>query len=197
MIVYWPSELLWERWYSKVKISSLLAVVHLAYSILIYSLVSPNIHCTHALGATAWLGGFAVPVNALLFLFRINGVYSDSRAVTSTFIAMWLTTFTSLTAPFGFQAVAVEPSSFCLINKTTKMGGAGVVPLIVFDTAVFFAITARILSFTVEEGWKARFNALRKGRGIGRVSWALLRTGMIYYGWVASQRVSLYVHSLT
>ncbi|KAK7683063.1 hypothetical protein QCA50_013735 [Cerrena zonata] len=144
--------------------------------------VVPGLNCTSALKVLAWLGALAVPFNALLFLLRVNGVYFESRVAMGGFTLLWLTTFISLTAPFGSRALNIGPTPFCMISHDVKLGGAGAVPLAVFDTIVFFAITIRVLTFTVEDTWKARLDALLKGRGIGQVSKGLLRTGMLYYG---------------
>jgi hypothetical protein len=50
------------------------------------------------------------------------------------------------------------------------------------DSAVFFAITYRILSYTVvEEDLKRRINAFTSGSGLSRLSHALLQGGQHYY----------------
>lgn len=144
-------------------------------------LAGASIPFIRAFQALAWLGAFAVPANAALFLLRAKGVYGHSSITTAVFTFLWLTTFASMTLPFGATASNVGPTPFCVINTSDRYSGVGFVTITVFDTSVFIAITFRILSYTIETTWKARFGALIKGQGTGHISRTLLQTGQLYY----------------
>ncbi|KAK7683723.1 hypothetical protein QCA50_013099 [Cerrena zonata] len=49
-----------------------------------------------ALKAVAWIGALSAPLNALLFLVRVNSVYHHSRLAAVGFIFLWLLTLTGI-----------------------------------------------------------------------------------------------------
>ncbi|KAK7692644.1 hypothetical protein QCA50_004277 [Cerrena zonata] len=140
-----------------------------------------DINCVNAFRALAWMGAFALPTNAALFLLRVNGVFGHSRLATFSFVFLWLSTFASLTLPFGARPINIDHSLFCTIGSSDRYGGAGFITLTIFDTIVFVSITLRILSFTAKTTWRAWLYAFISGRGIGHVSRAILQTGQLYY----------------
>ena len=140
-----------------------------------------HISCGTAFQIVAWLGTFAAPLNASLFLIRANSVYHDSRRARVIFTFLWLCTLTSLAAPWGFHGVKIGPTSFCIPAGFGKFDGVPFFLITIFDTVVFISISLRVLSLSLANNWRDRMRTFASGRGMGTVSRALLQTGQIYY----------------
>lgn len=131
----------------------------------------------------SWIGAFAVPANALLFLLRVNAVYHDFRLAKCGFIFLWSLVFilTSLTAPWGFEGLNIGPTQFCTVSGVAKFEAAVFVTMTMFDTAVFLSITVRVLSLSSATTLRSRVKAFTKGQGMSELTKALLQTGQLYY----------------
>ncbi|KAK7683724.1 hypothetical protein QCA50_013100 [Cerrena zonata] len=140
-----------------------------------------HISCSKAFQIVAWLGAFAAPINALLFLIRVTGVYHDSRPAIMVFTILWLSTLTSLAAPWGFHGIKIGPTSFCIPTGFGKFDGVPFILITIFDTVVFIAITIRVLSISMVNTWRSRLRAFTSGQGMGKLTGALLQTGQLYY----------------
>lgn len=140
--------------------------------------------CKQVLTTVTWFEASALISNSSLFLFRVLAVFADSVIAKTAFICLWLTTFLSLTIPFS-MTINFAPLA-CNIRKVQLVGSAGFFAVAVFDTLVFMAISFRLYAI--------KWCALRKrrltpisflcGKGLGRASNALLRTGQVYYMFV-------------
>ena len=135
-----------------------------------------------------WIGTFAIPLNSLLFLLRIKGVFYNSRIIVGIFGFLWLATFGAcFNAPFTNKAGHIRPTLNCTITDVLKGNSAGFIAVAVFDISVFLAITLRILTYGTAETWSQRARTFWGGKNLGLVSRGLLKTGQIYYMYVVPQ----------
>ncbi|TCD61989.1 hypothetical protein EIP91_007653, partial [Steccherinum ochraceum] len=146
--------------------------------------VAPVDNC-HALAkAIGWCGACALPLNSLLFFFRIRAVFSQNTPVIAFFFFLWLATFSAISAPFGVDGTHIGTTRFCVNSDVQSFSSAGIVVGAVHDTLVFLAITTRLVMFSLADTWVERFKAFLSGKGMGNVSRAVLHTGQLYYLWV-------------
>ncbi|THH31273.1 hypothetical protein EUX98_g2912 [Antrodiella citrinella] len=143
--------------------------------------VAPVANCHILAKAIGWCGAFALPLNSLLFFFRIRAVFGRSNAVITFFGFLWLATFAAISAPFGVDGTHIGTTMFCVNSDVQAFSSAGIVVVAVHDTMVFLAITTRLVMYCLADTWFARFKAFFSGKGMGNVSKALLQTGQMYY----------------
>lgn len=147
--------------------------------------VAPVENCQAVTVSAAIIGTLAVPLNCLLFYFRIRAVFSGSRLITVFFGFLWVCTLgASITAPFGTGAIHIGTTKNCISNKFKNFISAGLIAAAVNDTLVFLFISAKLISSSFTDSWKGRFTLFFSGRGMGKVSRVLLQTGQLYYLYV-------------
>jgi hypothetical protein len=146
----------------------------------------------HCLGywitfAVAWVFGSAF--TSLLFLIRVLALYRGNKMVIGVFAFLWLCAFGSaLTIPIGDGNGAkhfLPNNPYCIstVNYPAYEGAGFIIPAI-FDTLVFTAISYRLYpSYEVspESTWRAQISVLFSGRGIPKLSRALMESGQQYY----------------
>ncbi|KAF5388853.1 hypothetical protein D9757_005576 [Collybiopsis confluens] len=121
---------------------------------------------------------------SLLFLFRVVAVYRNQQYVKSFFVILWLCVVGgSLSVPLGIAGAHIGPTMACIntvVKKTTEL--SMIMPM-VNDTAVFAAITYRILDYSVyESGGYAKIRAFFGWQKlVPTVSRNLLQGGQHYY----------------
>ena len=86
-----------------------------------------------------------------------------------------------MTGPWSSKGTTIGPTSFCILNTSHKYSGIVFILLAVFDTVVFLAIAWRVLSIALARAQYSWFEAFTGGKGMGKVSKALLQTGQLYY----------------
>jgi len=120
---------------------------------------------------------------SLLFLFRIQAVFRDNKPVLALFYLLWLAVVAfSIILPFHLHAMHIGPTLACINNGVTSFAEGFIASVIAYDSAVFIAITYRILVFSVlEEGKKARVRAFFGFQNLPAVSRNLLSGGQHYY----------------
>ena len=128
-----------------------------------------------------WIVALALPTNSFLFFIRARGVFFRYPYIVWGFLALWLTTFASITTPFAFEAVQLGPTRWCINSVVRSYSAATFVTIFVFDTTVFLAISFRISTSGMADTWQGRMKAFVTGNGMGNVSKALLKTGQLYY----------------
>ncbi|CAL1702803.1 unnamed protein product [Somion occarium] len=149
---------------------------------LIFAVSSSNL-CNTLLAVVTWFGALALPSNSLLFLIRVKGIFHNSRSVVILFGLLWTTTFLSFSAPFSYvanneEALGVE---WCWVPRISALGSAPFIALAIFDTAVFIAISMRVISYSPAHTWNEKFKSFIFGKNLGHISRALLRSGQLYY----------------
>lgn len=143
--------------------------------------VAPLQHCEVVIKVVTWLVALALPLNSLLFFIRARCVFFRYPRIVRGFFALWLTTFTSITTPFAFEAIQLGPTRWCINSVVRGYSAAAFITIFIFDTSVFLAISIKISGHTVSRDWKGRIKAFVTGHGMGNVSKTLLKTGQMYY----------------
>lgn len=139
----------------------------------------------HALAKTiGWCGAFALPLNSLLFFFRIRAVFNQSRIIKYSFLALWLATLSAIAAPFAVDGTHIGTTKNCINSNVKQYSSAGIVVVAVHDTSVFMAISMRLLMYSFADGWSQRLKTFFSGGGMGNMSKALLKSGQLYYAYV-------------
>lgn len=147
--------------------------------------------------------GVAVSLGStsFLFLIRVRAVYLESKRITSFFGVLWLivialviltnvsiraSMFQGRTFPPDLALIAHSLDHFpssrnCALHET------GITPLpsyavFVYDSLVFLAITCRLAADAVTgDDLRSRVISCMNGKGLHRVSKALLKSGQLYY----------------
>ncbi|KAJ7472273.1 hypothetical protein B0H11DRAFT_2038320 [Mycena galericulata] len=126
----------------------------------------------------------AIPLTSLLFFFRVRAVYSGARTVTIVFGLMWLSVLgTSIMVLFATPVVNIGPTPYCSLGELPAYAPiVGLNPGL-FDTAVFFAISYRLVENTHVEyhSWKQKASAFFTGAYLPSFSKSLFVDGQIYY----------------
>ncbi|KAH8103809.1 hypothetical protein BXZ70DRAFT_1051449 [Cristinia sonorae] len=143
--------------------------------------IAPIPDC-HALAKTiGWLAAVSLPLNCLLFFFRIRALFHGNNVVIAFFGVLWLSTLATITAPFGVDGAHMGNTRFCVNTAVKEYASVGFIVGAVHDTIVFLTITTKLSTHSTAGSWKGRFQAFVSGGGMGSVSRALLKTGQLYY----------------
>ena len=136
--------------------------------------------------SSAWFATFAVPLNGLLFLFRIRAIFNDMKSVVLLFTLLWVAVLgSSLAGPFGVRATYLGVVQSCLNVSVEKFVSLGLIASWVYDTLVFISISTKLMSFslpTKSPTWKGRLKCFWTGsEESGPIARTVLRTGQLYY----------------
>ncbi|KDR76792.1 hypothetical protein GALMADRAFT_66968 [Galerina marginata CBS 339.88] len=145
--------------------------------------VLPMEHCEvpRLLIGISWTTSQAL--TSSLFFMRVRAVYHHDKFIQGIFFFLWISVaFSALTVPIGIRGAHIGPTMQCLLTQVPSYTEASAWTLLVNDSAIFFAITYRIIAFNiVEDTFKARLKAF-VGRGsIPQLSRSLLIGGQHYY----------------
>ncbi|KAK7681925.1 hypothetical protein QCA50_014887 [Cerrena zonata] len=149
----------------------------------------PNCHIL--LQVTAWLLAFATPLNAFLFLIRVIGIFRGSRVMVYIFSGLWLSTWSSFVIPISFKVNENPHNLICLATETKPYSAAGFLLVLLFDTAVFVAISLKVTFIGGNRSWRARLRTFFTGQDTGYISRTLMRSGQLYYLGVIGQHVAI------
>ena len=152
---------------------------------------SPSMeHCQALILAVGCLAIIIATLTSLPFLLRIRGVFNDSVLVVSFFSILWTILFLSaLVLPLGIGAAHVQPVNMCLITRVARYTILLPIVLLLHDTCVFVAISAKLTTYPWRGG-KATVTltghliSFFSGRGKEMISRAVLKTGQLYYLYV-------------
>lgn len=163
---------------SKLRLSR---IFHLGHHLIPPS-VAPADDC-QALGkAIGWLAAAALPLNSLLFFFRVKAVFNHSRAVVAFFAFMWIAVLAgSLSQPFGIDSSHIGTSRNCIATVIQSYCSSGIVIATVNDTLSFIAISVQLLMYSLADTWSARFKTFFSGQGMTHMTRLLLQSGQQYY----------------
>ncbi|KAF5336297.1 hypothetical protein D9758_014487 [Tetrapyrgos nigripes] len=120
---------------------------------------------------------------SLLFVFRVIAVWNKDKMVIAVFTLLWLGTLGgALTIPFGSSGGRIATTRACILTRDEDYTEATAIASMINDSAVFFAITYRILvNSLLEENLSAQFKAFFGRRFLPRLSKNLLQGGQHYY----------------
>ncbi|KAF7326495.1 hypothetical protein MVEN_02613000 [Mycena venus] len=114
----------------------------------------------------ALLFPIVIPLTSLLFFFRVRAVYCCARTVTIVFGLMWLTVLgTSLIIPIATRGVNIGPTPYCSLGDLAPYAETVGLTSGLFDTAVFLAISYRLVGNTHVEyhSWRQKARAFFTG----------------------------------
>ena len=137
--------------------------------------------CYTLLQAAAWLIAISTPFNAFLFLIRVVGIFRGSRIMVYGFTALWFSTWSSFLIPISFNIDDNPDNAICLATETKPWGAIGFFTVLIFDTAVFVAISLKVTAISMDRSWRTRMRMFFTGRETGYISRTLLRSGQLYY----------------
>lgn len=166
------------HWYVDFKI--------LTRSLIEATIATPISHCQSLVDAIGWFAAFSVAFNNFLFLARIRGVYYHTPWVRHMFLILWFTTLSTFTAALSFTAINIGTTPYCGVIKIRRFVTSGVVATAIYDTAVFFAISLRLISISLGKTWRDRFRNCLQSHDWTRVSNTLWLTGLVYYMYVVT-----------
>ncbi|KAF8141036.1 hypothetical protein K438DRAFT_1878785 [Mycena galopus ATCC 62051] len=132
----------------------------------------------------ALLYPIAIPATSLLFFFRVRAIYGGTRAVTIIFGLMWIAVLaTSIIIPIATIGVNIGPSCYCILVELMPYVGAVSITPGLFDTAVFVAISYRLMGNTHVEynSFKQKARAFFLGAYLPSLSRSLFVDGRVYY----------------
>ena len=153
----------------------------------------PVKNCQVASSSSSWFSAFAIPLNSLLFLFRIQAVFKDMKSIVLLFTLLCVAVLgSSLAGPFGVKATYLAVVQSCSNVSVAKFASLGLIASWVYDTLVFIAISTKLMSFSLPTNkptWKGRLKCFWTGPASGTIARAVLQTGQLYYLWVVCPEV--------
>lgn len=137
----------------------------------------------------------SVAFTAALFFFRVRAIYGKTRLVTVIFGLLWLgVAALSTTITFGGDAIPIGPTKYCLVSKLAPYVGASSIMVTVHDTAVFLAISYRLVTNTyVVHSHKELAKVLFSGAYLPSFSRSLFVDGQVYYMSVPTTLPKLFI----
>ncbi|KAJ6454666.1 hypothetical protein C8R45DRAFT_1222782 [Mycena sanguinolenta] len=122
---------------------------------------------------------------AMLFYLRVTAVWHDSKIVYVVFFILLMgVPAASITAPLGVRSAHIGPTMQCITTSVPGNIEAAVIIPLVNDTAIFLAITYRILDNTIpgDSPVRGRLSVFFfGGAGLSALSHALLQSGQHFY----------------
>ncbi|KAF9257380.1 hypothetical protein L218DRAFT_879655, partial [Marasmius fiardii PR-910] len=122
---------------------------------------------------------------SFLFLLRVVAVWNWNKWIVATFSLLWLATIgATITVPVGLRASHIGTTQACLLTRVPSYIESSAITASINDSAVFLAITYRILMNSLDKGDpSAQFKTfIGNGRSfLPTLSKNLLRSGQQYY----------------
>ncbi|KAJ3575345.1 hypothetical protein NP233_g1150 [Leucocoprinus birnbaumii] len=129
-----------------------------------------------------FLGVLALTTSTFLFLRRLHAVYSDSRWVRWCFTALWtLYAGVEFSVPFGINPTFIPGTHYYSDTDIKPYVGFSGILLLVYDTAVFIAISVKIATSHNSTDERVRWSTIVSGKALPRLSRAILQGGQQYY----------------
>ncbi|KAJ6486612.1 hypothetical protein C8R45DRAFT_930249 [Mycena sanguinolenta] len=124
--------------------------------------------------------GFGICV---VLMQSITAVWHSNRIVYAVFSILWLAVLgAAIVDPVVIRGRHLGPSSYCIDTVIPPSTETTVIMPLINDTAIFLAITYRILAHTiVADSPMARLRAFFGGSGLSALSRALLESGQHFY----------------
>ncbi|KAJ6456251.1 hypothetical protein DFH09DRAFT_1013831 [Mycena vulgaris] len=132
--------------------------------------------------AMGWCFAVAVPASASLFFFRIAAVFNTNKPLVLFFLLAWIATLAgSIAVPFAIQGEHIASTSRCINTAVKSFVAAGTIANAITDTLIFVALSWRLSLNGMSPGLSARSQSFVRGKGLPKLSKALLQSGQLYY----------------
>ncbi|KAI0783210.1 hypothetical protein C8Q75DRAFT_469756 [Abortiporus biennis] len=174
-------------------LSRIVCCSFIAITLLFITGSSTNVNCEKLNEAVGWLGSVLLPLNSILFFFRVKAVFHDSPIIKAFFALLWLSTFAGISTPFLVQATRLDSTSLCVDRNVAPSSSAAFIIAAVHDTLVYLAISIQLTKMnlpvtlsnsnsTSRSRWTPRWlQCFISGDGMSQVSKALFMSGQFYY----------------
>ncbi|KAF7336007.1 hypothetical protein MSAN_02314400 [Mycena sanguinolenta] len=131
--------------------------------------------------------------NALVLSFGISGVLTQTTY--AVFSILWIAVLgASLTSPLEIRGAHIGPTMYCIDTVIRGSTEATLIMPLINDTAIFLAITYRILAhILVADSLMARIRVFFGGKGLSALSQALLQDGQHFYLIAVATHITLLV----
>ncbi|KAJ6465754.1 hypothetical protein C8R45DRAFT_1106796 [Mycena sanguinolenta] len=129
------------------------------------------------------------------FVYAATAVWHRSKVVFAVFSILLLGVLgAGITLPVGVRAAHIGPTMQCIDTVIPDYTEVVTIMPLIYDTAIFLAITYRVLAHTiVADSLAARVRAFFGGPGLSTLSQALLRSGQHFYFIAVAGNVTLLV----
>ncbi|KAJ6476948.1 hypothetical protein C8R45DRAFT_1008364 [Mycena sanguinolenta] len=132
---------------------------------------------------------------AMLFFLRVTAVWHRNKVVFVVFSVLWVGVLgAGISIPVGVRAAHIGPTLQCIDTVVPTYAVLLAIMPLIYDTAIFLAITYRILAHTiVADSLVARLRVFYGGVGLSTLSQALLRSGQHFYFIAVAGNVALLI----
>ncbi|KAF7336004.1 hypothetical protein MSAN_02314100 [Mycena sanguinolenta] len=120
---------------------------------------------------------------AMLFFLRVTAVWHSNRIAYAVFSILWLAVLgAGIVDPVGIRGIHIASTKYCIDTVIPGSTEATVIMPLINDTAIFLAITYRVLAHTIAgDSLMARLRIFFGGHGLSALSRALLQSGQHFY----------------
>lgn len=124
-----------------------------------------------------------VSSTSLLFFYRVRAIYAGDKIVTVVFGLLWIAELAAcISVPIGTRGTNIGSTPYCFIAQLASYTGSASITPTVFDTAVFIAISYRLVGNTyVDYSWRDKLRVFFRGAYLPYFSRSLLVDGQMYY----------------
>ncbi|KAJ6454669.1 hypothetical protein C8R45DRAFT_881933, partial [Mycena sanguinolenta] len=131
----------------------------------------------------------------ILFSLRVTAVWHPSKIAYAVFFILWLAVLAGgITAPIGVRGAHIGPTKQCITTAVPANIEVAAIMALIENTAIFFAISYRILAHTImADSSLARLRVFFGGKGLSTLSRALLQSGQHFYLVAVATNVTLLV----
>ncbi|KAF9481934.1 hypothetical protein BDN70DRAFT_930474 [Pholiota conissans] len=125
----------------------------------------------------------SLSLSGLLFFFRLRAIYDQNSVVISAFFLLWLALVVStVLIPIGVRGGPIGESAYCQDVSAPDYIYAAIVAPLVHDTAVFFAISYRLMQNAyVDFSLRKGFKMMLFGKHLPNLTKSLFIDGQRYY----------------
>ncbi|KZP04023.1 hypothetical protein FIBSPDRAFT_1054944 [Athelia psychrophila] len=143
---------------------------------------APTGHCAPLVALLVTIAATRTICTSFLFFLRVRAVYLHSRFVTALFGILWLITATlNIVADVSIRAGPLADTQHCM-NFRIQHFTYPSISSFVYDTFIFIAISYRLAAdAATEQSWRVRLQSAVTGKGLFRLSRALMISGQLYY----------------
>ncbi|KZP13613.1 hypothetical protein FIBSPDRAFT_1049312, partial [Athelia psychrophila] len=143
----------------------------------------PTGHCPPLVALYAACAATRAISTSFLFFLRVRAVYLCSRFATVFFGILWLImAILNIIADASIAPGHPTATHHCTTAQNPQTTNYPSTASFLFDTIIFIAISYRLAAdAATEQSWRARLQSVVTGKGLLRISRALMVSGQLYY----------------
>ncbi|KAF7373792.1 hypothetical protein MSAN_00590900 [Mycena sanguinolenta] len=158
--------------------------------------VAPVKNCTALALGYSICSVLSQTATAMLLFLRVIAVWHESKIAFAVFSLLWIGVLgAGITIPLGIRGAHIGPTAQCINTAVPDYTQVAVIMPLINDTAIFLAITYRILAHTIADSPVTRLRVFFGGTGPGlsALSQALLQSGQHFYFVAVATHITLLV----